>query len=73
MNVFLEGLIEAAADDKQLVPENRVSKVAALDVGHRSQMAPLRVGLGQQIRDLVRDAHGAEAADLDIDKIIFHI
>ena len=65
MNVFLQSLIETTADHEELIPENGIAKVAALHMRHSGQVAPLRIRLGQEVRDLIRDADRTEAADHD--------
>ena len=40
MDVLLQRLVEAAADDEELVAEDRRAEVAALDVGDCGQVAP---------------------------------
>ena len=40
MDVLLERLVEASADDEELVAEDRRAEVAALDVRDGGQVAP---------------------------------
>ena len=51
MDVLLQRLVEAAADDEELVAENGRAEVAALDVGDGRQVAP-SAGARQIVSDL---------------------
>ena len=51
VDVLLQRLVEAAADDEELVAEDRRAEVAALDVGHGGQVAP-PTSAWQVVRDL---------------------
>lgn len=51
MDVLLQRLVEAAADDEELVAQDGGAEVAALDVGDGGQVAPA-ASARQEVRDL---------------------
>ena len=53
MDVLLERLVEAAADDEELVAEDRRAEVAALDVRDGGKVAP-SARARQEVCDLLK-------------------